>query len=138
GGIRDIEFFAQTQQLIAGGRNKELRTRGTVETLDRLAEGGWIARQAADELTETYYFLRRIENRLQMVGDQQTHIIPTDRHELDRVARLCGYADTDTFGDALTARFKSVEARYEALFEKLPEPPGSAPNFVVAADEGDP
>ena len=48
GGIRDIEFFAQTQQLIAGGRHPELRTRGTVETLDRLAEGGWIAPDAAE------------------------------------------------------------------------------------------
>jgi len=138
GGIRDIEFFAQTQQLIAGGRHKELRTRGTIETLDRLAEGGWIERQAANDLTGAYYFLRRIENRLQMIGDQQTHIIPTDRQELDRVARLSGFADTDEFGDALIERFKCVEAHYEALFEKLPEPPSAAPNLVVAADEADP
>lgn len=138
GGIRDIEFFAQTQQLIAGGRHKELRTRGTIETLDRLAEGGWIESQAAQDLTEAYYFLRRIENRLQMIGDQQTHIIPTDRLELDRVARLSGFADTDEFGDALIERFKFVEAHYEALFEKLPAPPSAAPNLVVAADEADP
>ncbi|MGV1014396.1 MAG: bifunctional [glutamine synthetase] adenylyltransferase/[glutamine synthetase]-adenylyl-L-tyrosine phosphorylase, partial [Methyloceanibacter sp.] len=138
GGIRDIEFFAQTQQLIAGGRHKELRTRGTIETLDRLAEGGWIAREAAEALSETYYLLRRIENRLQMVGDQQTHIIPDKRQELDRIARLCGFADTDAFGNALIDRFKCVEAHYEALFEKLPEPPVSAPNLVVAADEADP
>lgn len=138
GGIRDIEFFAQTQQLIAGGRHPELRTRGTIETLDRLAEGGWIAREAASELGQTYLFLRRIENRLQMVGDQQTHIIPSDKEELDRVARLSGFADTNAFGDALIAAFKRVEAHYGALFEKLPEPPTSAPSFVVPADEGDP
>ncbi|MGD9502117.1 MAG: bifunctional [glutamine synthetase] adenylyltransferase/[glutamine synthetase]-adenylyl-L-tyrosine phosphorylase, partial [Methyloceanibacter sp.] len=64
GGIRDIEFFAQTQQLIAGGRHPELRTRGTIETLERLAKGGWIAPDAANELSAAYLFLRRIENRL--------------------------------------------------------------------------
>ena len=127
GGIREIEFFAQTQQLIAGGRHPELRTRGTIETLERLAAGGWIAPEAASELTEAYLFLRRIENRLQMVGDEQTHIIPAERDELERVARLSGFADTDAFGDALLAEFKRVEAHYGALFEKLPEPPSSAP-----------
>ena len=138
GGIRDIEFFAQTQQLIAGGRHPELRTRGTIETLKRLAAGGWIAEEAASDLTAAYLFLRRIENRLQMVGDQQTHIIPAEQEELDRVARLSGFADTNAFGDALLAKFKRVEAHYGALFEKLPEPPASAPRIVVAADEADP
>ncbi len=137
GGIRDIEFFAQTQQLIAGGRHLELRTRGTIETLRQLAAGGWIAAEAATELTEAYFFLRRIENRLQMVGDQQTHIIPAERDELDRVARLSGFADTDEFGNALLDRFKRVETHYEILFEKIPEPPRSTPNIVIA-DESDP
>jgi len=137
GGIRDVEFFVQTQQLIAGGRHLELRTRGTIETLERLAAGGWIAPEAAAELTEAYFFLRRIENRLQMVGDQQTHIIPAEREELDRVARLSGFADTNEFGDALLDQFKRVETHYEILFEKIPEPPRSTPNIVVA-DESDP
>jgi len=137
GGIRDIEFFAQTQQLIAGGRHPELRTRGTIETLERLAAGGWIEPQTARDLTSAYLFLRKIENRLQMVGDQQTHIIPADRTELDRIARLSGFEDTDAFGDALVARFKVVETHYGALFEKIPEPTTSAPGIVVA-DEDDP
>jgi glutamate-ammonia-ligase adenylyltransferase len=137
GGIRDIEFFAQTQQLIAGGRHPELRTRGTIETLERLAAGGWIAPGAAQDLTEAYLFLRRIENRLQMVSDQQTHIIPAEPEELDRVAKLSGFTDTNAFSDALLDRFKRVEAHYEALFEKIPEPPRSAPHIVIA-DENDP
>jgi len=137
GGIRDIEFFAQTQQLIAGGRHPELRTRGTIETLDRLASGGWITPEAARELTGAYLFLRRIENRLQMIGDQQTHIIPDDLTELARVAALSGFADTNAFGDGLIAEFKRVEAHYGALFEKLPES-SSAPRLVVQADEADP
>jgi glutamate-ammonia-ligase adenylyltransferase len=138
GGIRDIEFFAQTQQLIAGGRHPELRTRGTVETLDHLAKGGWIAPDAATELAAAYLFLRRIENRLQMVEDQQTHIIPAERAELDRVARLSGFAETNDFGDALLGRFKRVETHYEALFEKLPEAPKSAPTLVGGADADHP
>ena len=138
GGIRDIEFFAQTQQLIAGGRHPELRTRGTLETLKCLAKGGWIAEEAAQELSEAYLFLRRIENRLQMIGDQQTHIIPAEREELDRVAKLSGFDDTNAFADALLAQFKRVETHYGALFEKLPEAPSSLPSLIVAVDEGDP
>ena len=138
GGIRDVEFFAQTQQLIAGGRHPELRTRGTVETLDRLAKGGWIAPDAANELSAAYLFLRRIENRLQMVEDQQTHIVPAEPRELDRAARLCGFAETDAFGDALLARFKRVETHYEALFERLPEVPSTAPALVSGFDEDSP
>ncbi len=137
GGIRDIEFFAQTQQLITGGRHPELRTRGTIATLERLADGGWIEKTAADDLTRAYLFLRRVENRLQMVGDQQTHIIPGDRAELDRIARLSGFEDTDAFGDALIAQFKVVETHYGALFEKIPEPATEVPGIVVA-DESDP
>jgi glutamate-ammonia-ligase adenylyltransferase len=137
GGIRDIEFFAQTQQLIMGGRHRELRTRGTVETLGGLAEGGFITGADAEMLTEAYYFLRRIENRLQMVSDQQTHILPTDPAELDRIARFAGYAETDVFGTALRDTFKRVEAHYGALFEKLPEVPATVPNLVVS-DEADP
>ena len=134
GGIRDIEFFVQTQQLIAGGRHPELRTRGTLKTLAQLAEGGWIEALAAQELSEAYLFMRRVENRIQMVGDQQTHIIPAESEELDRLARLCGFSDTDVFGTALVDRFKLVETHYGALFERIPEPPGATPGVVVGDD----
>lgn len=137
GGIRDIEFFVQTQQLIAGGRHPELRTRGTVATLNGLAAGGWIEQTAADDLTRAYFFFRRVENRIQMVGDQQTHIIPADRPELDRIARLSGFDDTDAFGNALLDQFKLVEGLYGALFEKMPETSTSVPGIVVV-DVDDP
>ena len=78
GGIREIEFFAQTQQLIAGGRHPELRGRETLATLDTLAEGGWISGKARDDLEEAYLFLRTIEHRLQMIADEQTHTLPSD------------------------------------------------------------
>lgn len=134
GGIRDIEFFVQTHQLITGGRHPELRTRATLETLMRLAEGNWIESEAAEDLASAYLFLRRVENRLQMVGDEQTHVIPERGPELDRVARLCGFSDTDAFGDALLGRLKLVERYYGALFEKIPDPPTAVPGIVVADD----
>jgi [glutamine synthetase] adenylyltransferase / [glutamine synthetase]-adenylyl-L-tyrosine phosphorylase len=138
GGIRDIEFFVQTQQLIAGGRHAELRTRGTLETLKRLAQGGWIAPDAAKDLTRAYLFLRRVENRLQMIGDQQTHIIPAEPAELARIAALSGFADVDAFAEALVAELTKVETHYGALFEALPEPPETVASLVLPSDEGDP
>ena len=138
GGIRDIEFFVQTQQLIAGGRHPELRTRGTIETLSRLAEGGWITSEAASELSAAYRFLRRIENRLQMIGDEQTHSLPTTPEELLRVARLSGFETTDFFADALLAELRKVETHYGALFERLPQVPGSAPAIVITGAEAEP
>ncbi len=138
GGIRDIEFFAQTQQLIAGGRHPELRTRGTLETLKELAQGGWIEPEASRELTRAYLFLRSVENRLQMIGDQQTHVVPAEPQELRRVAALCGYVDTESFAEALRAELATVERQYEALFEKLPAAPETVPSLVLPSDEGDP
>lgn len=138
GGIRDIEFFAQTQQLIAGGRHPELRTRGTIETLRALAQGGWVAEGTAEELISAYLFLRRVENRLQMIGDQQTHVVPEDAGEIRRVAALSGYAHSDAFAEALRSELVLVETHYEALFEKLPQMPAVAPRIVLPSDEGDP
>src|ERR1700747_3493533 len=83
GGIREIEFFAQTQQLIAGGRHAELRVRPTLEALDVLAMSNWITHQARDELTAAYQFLRRVEHRLQMIADEQTHSLPDNVEAVD-------------------------------------------------------
>ena len=86
GGIREIEFFVQTQQLIAGGRNPELRQRGTLETLDTLAKGEWIDAATRDDLAASYVELRRIEHALQMIADEQTHTLPEDEEGLAVVA----------------------------------------------------
>ena len=101
GGIREIEFFVQTQQLIAGGRQPELRSRQTLEALDKLAERGWIKPRVAEELSEAYLYLRRIEHRLQMVADEQTHEVPDDPARLESFARFCGYRG---YGDVLARR----------------------------------
>ena len=101
GGIREIEFFVQTQQLIAGGRHPELRGRETLTMLAALADGGWIDARARDELDAAYRFLRTVEHRLQMVADEQTHTLPGEREGLERFARFLGFADRDAFADAL-------------------------------------
>ena len=121
GGIREIEFFVQTQQLIAGGRHTELRGRGTVAMLDVLAAEGWIDRAARDELAAAYDFLRRVEHRLQMLADEQTHTLPAEPEALATFARFLGFKDRDQFAAALLAHLRKVERHYVRLFERAPE-----------------
>jgi glutamate-ammonia-ligase adenylyltransferase len=125
GGIREIEFFVQTQQLIAGGRNPQLRGRRTLDTLRALADGGWIDAAACADLTAAYRFLRTVEHRLQMVADEQTHTLPAQRDDLDRFTRFLGYQDRDVFAEILLAHLHTVECRYADLFEHAPAYEGS-------------
>jgi glutamate-ammonia-ligase adenylyltransferase len=120
GGIREIEFFVQTQQLIAGGRHPELRVKATLETLDALAAGAWIDQHVRDDLGAAYRFLRVVENRLQMVADEQTHTLPADRHGLEQFARFAGFADQDAFAQALLVHLRNVQRHYATLFENAP------------------
>jgi glutamate-ammonia-ligase adenylyltransferase len=135
GGIREIEFFVQTQQLIAGGRHPELRGRSTLEMLDRLAQGGWIDAAAARDLDAAYCFLRTVEHRLQMVADEQTQALPSDPEALGRFARFLGSADRDAFADALVAHLRAVQRHYARLFEADPAAPGDALAFPIDADD---
>jgi [glutamine synthetase] adenylyltransferase / [glutamine synthetase]-adenylyl-L-tyrosine phosphorylase len=120
GGIREIEFFVQTQQLIAGGRHDELRGRATVPMLAALAAGGWIDAAARDELTAAYEFLRRVEHRLQMIADEQTHTLPSDAEALGQFARFLGFAGRDDFAAHLVRQLRNVERHYVRLFERAP------------------
>ncbi|MBS0518356.1 MAG: bifunctional [glutamine synthetase] adenylyltransferase/[glutamine synthetase]-adenylyl-L-tyrosine phosphorylase [Proteobacteria bacterium] len=138
GGIREIEFFAQTQQLIFGGRNAGLRLRGTCETLQALAKAGHVSRQAADELIEAYGFLRRVEHRLQMVDDRQTHSLPDDLAGLEAIATFLGYASRPAFEADLLARLRCVEGHYARLFEEAPSLAGPGGNLVFTGIEDDP
>ena len=137
GGIREIEFFAQTQQLIWGGRKPELRRAGTIEALDALAAADLIGDDARVALTVAYRFLRKLEHRLQMIDDAQTHSVPQDLGALHRVAVLMGFADATLFAEALTAQLSAVEAIYAHLFEEAPTlaAPG---NLVFTGTEDDP
>ncbi|MCW1383237.1 bifunctional [glutamine synthetase] adenylyltransferase/[glutamine synthetase]-adenylyl-L-tyrosine phosphorylase [Novosphingobium sp. KCTC 2891] len=115
GGIREVEFFAQTHQLIHGGRNPALRLRGTRASLDALAHAGIIAADDARVLGESYDRLRTIEHRLQMVADQQTHSLPGDAAALDSVARLDGLPD----GAALVAELAGITEQVGSRFDTL-------------------
>ena len=117
GGIREIEFFVQTQQLIAGGRNPELRGRETLPMLAALAEGGWIDGAAQRDLDAAYRFLRVLEHRLQMVADEQTHTLPNDREDVERFARFCGFASRDALAGELVEHLRKVQTHYGKLFE---------------------
>ncbi|MCG7507444.1 bifunctional [glutamine synthetase] adenylyltransferase/[glutamine synthetase]-adenylyl-L-tyrosine phosphorylase [Mesorhizobium retamae] len=138
GGIREIEFFVQTQQLIAGGRFPELRGRETVPMLGELAARGWITTEARDVLANQYWFLRRVEHAIQMVADEQTHMLPEDDEGLERIAHMLGYKDADSFAAAFRAALQQVEGHYAALFEAAPELSAGVGNLVFTGDVDDP
>ncbi|MDN2567721.1 bifunctional [glutamine synthetase] adenylyltransferase/[glutamine synthetase]-adenylyl-L-tyrosine phosphorylase [Aquibium sp. A9E412] len=138
GGIREIEFFVQTQQLIAGGRFPELRGRETVAMLGRLAELGWIGEEAREALAGQYWFLRDVENVIQMIADEQAHSLPEDDQGLTRVALLLGYDDADSFSEAFRRSLQLVERHYAALFETAPQLSGDLGNLVFTGDVDDP
>lgn len=138
GGIREIEFFVQTQQLIAGGRFPELRRRETVLMLAELAAHGWITAEAREALTRQYWFLRRVEHAIQMVADEQKHTLPEDDEGLERISRMIGFADAQTFSEAFRASLHEVERHYAALFESAPELSSGIGNLVFTGDVDDP
>ncbi len=138
GGIREIEFFVQTQQLIAGGRFPELRGRETVAMLDALAKGGWITPPAAQALAGQYWFLRDVEHAIQMVADEQTHTLPEDDEGLERIAHMLGFADAGAFSSAFCASLHTVEGHYAALFEAAPQLSRGVGNLVFTGDVDDP
>jgi len=138
GGIREIEFFVQTQQLIAGGRFPELRGQETVPMLARLAERGWITEDARDALTSQYWFLRDVEHAIQMVADEQTHLLPEDDEGLERIAHMRGFASADAFAKAFRTALQAVESHYAALFETAPQLSAGVGNLVFTGDVDDP
>ncbi len=138
GGIREIEFFAQTQQLIAGGRMPELRLRPTEAALHALTAANWIDAATRDELIEAYWFLRDIEHRIQMVHDEQTHLLPETEAELRRIAYMAGFSDTTSFSARLESVLKTVERRYARLFEQEEVLSSASGNLVFTGQKDDP
>lgn len=120
GGIREIEFYAQVHQLIHGGRNPGLRLRGTRETLDALAAAGLIPAEEAVLLGTSYDRLRTIEHRLQMVQDQQTHMLPAHAEALENVARLDGLSSAQALVDEVAAITTGVGDLYDSLIRANP------------------
>jgi glutamate-ammonia-ligase adenylyltransferase len=138
GGIREIEFFVQTQQLIAGGREPRLRGRSTREMLDELLSLGWIEERVRDQLDSAYRFLRAVEHRLQMRRDEQTHVLPTDRAGLETIAHLMGYADLPAFEEVLRLHLERVQKHYARLFEDAPALGADTGSLVFTGGDDDP
>ncbi|WP_299030828.1 glutamine-synthetase adenylyltransferase [uncultured Sulfitobacter sp.] len=138
GGIREIEFFTQTRQLIAGGRDPELRLRGTKEGLAVLAKKDWVPQDAADTLAEHYTFHRTVEHRLQMVRDAQTHSLPQSPEGMERIAALMDM-DVAQLETELTDRLSEVHEITEGFFTEargaapLPDTTHSFDDNVMAA-----
>ena len=138
GGIREIEFFVQTQQLIAGGRFPELRGRRTVDMLAELCSLGWINVETRDVLSEKYAYLRNVEHRIQMLEDEQTHILPEVDRDFTAVAYMMGYTNINDFTRDFLETLTTVEHHYAALFEQEKELGSEAGNLVFTGEDDDP
>lgn len=132
GGIREIEFFTQTRQLIAGGRDADLRDRTTVGGLAKLSIKGWVPTDVARELTEHYRAHREVEHRIQMVNDAQTQLMPNTPEGVERIARMMGEGDTAAWAGALKARLERVERLTGAFF--APSEAAARPTLSAASE----
>ncbi|MBD3770956.1 MAG: bifunctional [glutamine synthetase] adenylyltransferase/[glutamine synthetase]-adenylyl-L-tyrosine phosphorylase [Rhodobacterales bacterium] len=140
GGIREIEFFVQTQQLILGGRRPELRDNTTLGAMEALRAGGVVADQTARDLTEAYRQLRNVEHRVQMRNDEQTHTLPKDPEAREAVAFLSGYGNLEAFDRDLLETRRMVQAAYDALFAAEDRAAGESRigNLVFTGVDDDP
>jgi len=128
GGIREIEFFAQTQQLVRGGRDPALRDPTTRGALAALAAAGVIAPDSAEALAAHYVAHRTLEHRLQMIEDAQTHVVPLAAEARARVAALAGAPDRETLETGIAARCRDVRAQCDRLYRAVPAP-GQGPDL---------
>ncbi|MES2144000.1 MAG: glutamine-synthetase adenylyltransferase, partial [Pseudomonadota bacterium] len=133
GGIREIEFFTQTRQLIAGGRDPALRDPTTLGGLAALAGAGWVPPDVAAELADHYRAHRMVEHRLQMVGDAQTHLIPASAEGIARIAALCD-EDAPVFRRTLLDRLARVEALTGDFFAPSAPAPAAAQAPTLSED----
>ncbi len=115
GGIREIEFTVQLLQVVRGGQFPELRTRPTVDALQRLARAGLMPQETAEALERAYVFLRHVEHRIQYLDDQQTHVLPTNDDDLAWIAQTMGYASCCPFLSELDAHRELVAGEFDKL-----------------------
>ena len=138
GGIREIEFYAQTQQLILGGRDPALRKPRTLEALKALADARHVPQAVCEELSAAYVELRGLEHRVQMLDDEQTHRLPEDAERRAAVAALAGSNDLAAFDARVEALLARVNARYGELFEGGEDLDSSYGSLVFTGVENDP
>ncbi len=130
GGIREIEFIAQTQQVIRGGRDARLRDRATLPTLATLAQIGVMPAVRAQRLAEHYVFLRQLEHALQYVDDAQTHQLPAAEAALANVAAMLRLSSAGE----LRRRFDAVTEEVAEAFDAVFQMPAEVGETAVAGD----
>ncbi|MEO0467351.1 MAG: bifunctional [glutamine synthetase] adenylyltransferase/[glutamine synthetase]-adenylyl-L-tyrosine phosphorylase, partial [Pseudomonadota bacterium] len=118
GGIREIEFFAQTQQVIIGGRDPDLRIPKTVDALEALRAHGHVSDEVTTDLVSAYRVLRSLEHRVQMLNDEQTHTLPQSDERRLAVARLMGFGDLEELDRGVLKVRQRVMDIYRDLFAK--------------------
>lgn len=138
GGIREIEFFVQTQQLILGGRQPDLRSPRTLDALASLADAGHVKNEDAAWLTQAYKDLRALEHRAQMIADDQTHKLPESDTERKKVAALWGEGNLRSFDANVGKILKGVNLRYGRLFAGEEELSSRFGSLVFTGVEDDP
>ncbi len=138
GGIREIEFFAQTQQLIWGGKQPNLRARATCDALMELVNNHHISEADANFLIKSYYYHRKVEHRLQMLRDEQTHTIPDNEDEIKRLAFFMGYESVESFEKELFSISFGVNEIYGNLYKDTPSLGFSGNTLVFTGVENDP
>ncbi len=137
GGIREIEFFIQTQQLIYGGRDDRLRVAPTCLALRAFVVAGRVKPEVAEEMIRAYRFLRQVEHRLQMIDDRQTHQLPKTDEEVAQVAVFLGFECREIFAETLLGHLMRVEGHYADLFEEAPSLAGPG-NLMFTGTDDDP
>jgi glutamate-ammonia-ligase adenylyltransferase len=115
GGIREIEFIGQTLQLIRAGREPDLRERSIVKVLRLLAEKNYLQPEAVEKLIPAYWFLRKLENRLQMLRDMQTHVLPDDEFSQQRICLAMNVQDWDRLIEQLSFHQNAVDDVFQNL-----------------------
>ena len=115
GGIREIEFTVQLLQVVRGGQFPELRTRPTLDAIQRVAKAGLMPAETAKALTQAYVFLRKVEHRIQYLDDQQTHVLPTQDDDLQWIASTMGYAASHDFLTDLDTHREVVAHEFDIL-----------------------
>jgi [glutamine synthetase] adenylyltransferase / [glutamine synthetase]-adenylyl-L-tyrosine phosphorylase len=141
GGIREMEFLVQTLQMVWGGRDPTLRVKPTLPAMLRLVETGHLEETARRQLEEAYRFLRQVEHRIQMVNDRQTHNLPEQSDEMNRIARFMSYPDAPSFALDFLRHVDIVRANYRAVFEYVPDLPGTeaaGPELDFRGDDPEP
>ena len=137
GGIREIEFTVQVLQVVRGGRFPELRTRRTLDALERVAQAGLMPQETASAMARAYDFLRRVEHRIQYLDDQQTHVLPTHAGDLDWIAATLGYVSCGDFLSDLDTHRELVAGEFDILLGGKPDCKGCGPSPKVPARQLD-